>query len=1599
MKQLYRISQYYKRMVLFLRYSAISGFGIVVISVLLLQFPAVQNYLAAKVIQRIAHNLQTEINFEHVRLLGMHRIEVNDLYMLDKENDTLFQSHRLQLDFSFWQLFKKNIRIHNIQLATSKLNVYRKDKKSGFNYDFLLQSKVQKTSQSKTSWSIELQDIDLEKTFLSYRDLPGNNNFLIKIPSIRAACNETDIETQKLHLSNLMINRSTVQFIRPAANLLVSLHDDKTTPASPKALILDSGAWDIRIDTIQLNDQSFSYTQYPIKNNIQNTIDFNDLDVQNFNCMLQHFHWLGDSIDVVIKQITAREKSGFKLMNLTGFLHLNAHHAVIDSFYLLTPQSEIKNRIALRFHSLNDFSDIFNKVKFHGNFNHSLIAIKDIKYFAPDIQNEGIQRINLSGELKGKIIDLRGKNIHITYNEQTQFAGNLEVIGLPNIKETFINIEAKDFRTNYKEISALIPGMHLPAEVRKLGKIKFQGQFTGFISDFVAYGTMETALGKLKSDINMKFDKQGIPQYSGNLASNHFQLGQWLDNNYIGSIAFNSKIIGRGFDFERMEMNIDGDIASLELNGYNYHHVKLNGSMKKRFFSGILDVNDRRANFDFKGTIDLSQYEPVFDFKSNITFADLYDLNLSKQALQIKTNATLAFSGIDPDNMNGKIQFTNAFVSSPEGHYNIDTISINSTTNNLGNSLNIQSDIMDLNLDGDYHLTQIPNQVMHVLNTYYNPDSIASNNHQDDVEFNFTLIVKKNYKAFSLLYDGLKGLGGSFVYGHFNSQNRTIRMDGIVPEIQLGKSRKMENANFLVRTYHDTLKLAASFSHFVIDADNRLGKSRIKANIYGNEAHFKLESSNNNIVNDVSLNGDVYRNQDTLNISLSESTIELADKIWEINSDNLFKYYDDGIQFAHFQLNNSGQSIDLSTKGSQKNYTALQLKVHELDCQTLTQLADYKDYSINGVINGNLRLLNVFGKSFRIIQDLQIKNFGIDEQELGILELQGGYIPYIKQTNIIAKLIQKDTLLDINGVITMDEKKDRINLKGHLYELPASALNPFLSGILSDMAGSLSGDFSIGGKTDNVDLAGNILYHNGGVHFDYLNTNYRIDTLHLSLNKQNIRFEPSMLYDMNGISAQVSGNLMLPSFNNLIFNHFEIKTADDFQLMNLDIEDNNDFYGQAYGAAYLDVSGPVDDMNVYVNASTGNNSKLFIPVTYGGEYGDYDFIQFRSDTNDSMVQEKLQKHLNNLHLTMDLDINPKAEVQLIFDLQAGDIIKSRGDGNIKLDINTSGDFNMYGAYTIKNGSYLFTLKDIINKEFLIEEGGTLTWTGDPYEALLDINAIYKIKAAGYDLFASESSQLNENEIKKLKQPTPLDVYLKMRGSLSAPNISFDIRQSDINSYAVSNRFSQKLQEIRSDENELSKQVLGLIVFNKFIPSEVVTNTGSGSNWKSAGVNTMTEFLSSQLSMYFSDMLSKYDMEIDLNYKNYELGDISNTNNSLSRNELNLELSKKLGRFNVNVGGNFDFGNTNSSVTATNNLAGDFEVEYSISEDGKFRIKGFRKSDYDIFENANKNKTGIGLFFRKDFDTAGEFFQLSNGKKTASKNDDKPIIDEISSFPD
>lgn len=122
-----------------------------------------------------------------------------------------------------------------------------------------------------------------------------------------------------------------------------------------------------------------------------------------------------------------------------------------------------------------------------------------------------------------------------------------------------------------------------------------------------------------------------------------------------------------------------------------------------------------------------------------------------------------------------------------------------------------------------------------------------------------------------------------------------------------------------------------------------------------------------------------------------------------------------------------------------------------------------------------------------------------------------------------------------------------------------------------------------------------------------------------------------------------------------------------------------------------------------------------------------------SKLNQNDLSEEYKIDLSGIRMNCDLEITPESEIQIIFDSKIGDVLKAKGNGNLKLEIDTKGDFKIFGDYTIQNGSYLFTLQNVINKKFDLSNGGNIKWAGDPYNATVNINAVYNVKTTLYDL--------------------------------------------------------------------------------------------------------------------------------------------------------------------------------------------------------------------------------------------------------------------------
>jgi hypothetical protein len=406
------------------------------------------------------------------------------------------------------------------------------------------------------------------------------------------------------------------------------------------------------------------------------------------------------------------------------------------------------------------------------------------------------------------------------------------------------------------------------------------------------------------------------------------------------------------------------------------------------------------------------------------------------------------------------------------------------------------------------------------------------------------------------------------------------------------------------------------------------------------------------------------------------------------------------------------------------------------------------------------------------------------------------------------------------------------------------------------------------------------------------------------------------------------------------------------------------YYGTAIVSGDLHFDGPLGNFKVKASAISEKGTRIFIPINENSDVEEKDYINFVSfnDTLQIGVDELAVKRIKagGINLDFDLELTPDAYMEIVFDLQAGDIIRGRGSGHINLLIDTQGDFNMFGEYIIQEGGYNFTLYNIINKEFNILPTSKISWYGDPYEGILDIQATYEQTADISPLFANQPESL-------VRGRYPAIVQLDLEGKLLTPEIDFDLYLGD--NQTVDPEITRVIQEIKNDEQALNRQVFSLIVLRQFSPPDDLS-LGQGG----ALGSSVSELLSNQLSYWFSQMDENLEIDVDLNGLDQE---------ALNTFQLRLSYTFLEGRLRITREGGFT--NTVENTSDFSSVAGDWTLEYLLSPDGKFRAKMYNRNTYNSLnsgiENTNTTSAGFSLIHTQTFNHVNELFS----KKEKNKN--------------
>ncbi|HWY12416.1 MAG TPA: translocation/assembly module TamB domain-containing protein [Bacteroidia bacterium] len=1339
-----------------------------------------------------------------------------------------------------------------------------------------------------------------------------------------------------------------------------------------------NSTWKITYGKLVFNNIDFAYRNEKNDITISENMNYNNIHVSNVSGEVSNIKVIDKKIFAKVTGLKCKEQCGVVLEDLTGDIKISSAQLACMDFNLKTANSIVKGGFSFNYNEWGDFNDFIDKVKIIGVLTEETkLNFKDLAYFVREL-NGLDKEIYFNGDIAGYVNDLTGENINLLFANNTSFRGKIKMKGLPDINKTYISFTCDNLSTSKRDLEK-IPSypfsekkhLEIPANIGYLGVINFKGKFDGYINDFKSFGTFRTALGNLHTDLEVKIDTvKNIVRYDGRLESDNFNVGKMFGVAKLGAVALNSNIKGKGLTLKDVDAELDGKINHINYNNYVYQNINIKGDIKKKIFNGNLVIKDVNADLDFDGKIDLNNKIPDIDFISTINKLNLKRLGFinTKSEGVLSTQLLITLKGDNIDNISGNINFDNTIYKTEEKENKISNLDIVLEQTTAAKNIKLTSNMFNLAVDGVFKISNLGSAFNQFLNTYY--PAFFNKNPRKTIytdALKFKLTVKKFNTIRDLFVNDLMVSAGSVFEGDFdasknlfniNSKSDSIKYKDIKFHNNKIESYSQNNKINLVLKSEtidltDSIKLYNFFSYFVSKDNNTK---------YNFEWDNKAKPQNAG-----KLAGKIFFDTKQAILTYDKIFITAKDSTWNLVSSDSTIIDSSGVVIVkplHFTDGNQFLNIygGLSRKPDEK-------LVFEVANFKLKQLAPLLGNSlkVDGVLNGTFSLHNTFS-NMAFSSNLFFTGLKLNNQNIGDGELKSEY-------NSEDKYLYLDGYTSLGLPDLTGEKMKNIVFSGYYYlnkteesldltldAQPANLtiLNPYLEGIMTLNNGLVTGNAKVTGTPAKPKINGKFKIIKCELKVDYLNVVYNLNG-DIEILPDQISFQGIKMSDdpaKKGFPGEINGNIFHNNFKNMQID-FDINFK-NMLILNKTNNGNDPFYGKAYATGQAGIYGFLNNIAIEIKKLKTEKGTVFtIPLDGPAQVAENNFIHFvvKDTTKKKVVEQK-----SGFTLDMQVQATPDAEVQIVLDAKSGDIIRARGNGNIDLDISNMGKFDMFGEYAITSGDYLFTLENFITKKFVIQKGSTIDWSGNPYAAEINITANYKQRASIAPLFPYDTSGT-------YKRRLPVDCKLIMRDKLMSPNISFAIDLPTIDQNT-----SAKIQSIFNDETELNRQVFSLLLLKSFVTPLQYSGSGGISAGSAIAANG-TEMLSNRLSGWLNGLTKKVDVGV-----NYRPG------NAVSSEELDIALSKQLLNNRLMVDGNF--GVNNNQSTNQSGLIGDVNVEYKLTDDGRYRVKGFNRSNDNtqVTTSGGPFTQGVGVFYREEYETWLELYKryISKLKKTPKK---------------
>ncbi|SRX55921.1 translocation/assembly module TamB domain-containing protein [Aequorivita sp. CIP111184] len=1491
--------------------------------------------------------------------------------------DSQFQIGRLGLQMKKTDLENMDFRASEASIANARIKY--------------IQSPVPPTPKEDTPLPyLALDELSLKNVFVDYQSygdrIAANlevSDLYLELPKADLTNNDIEIGDFRLKNSIIKINTET------ETNGITQKAEEVKDKVKEDIQKFEWPNFNIGVANINLEGNNISY--FVGKNEVKKDVfNPNAISLQNFILKANDVFLKDKKAGLQLDALTFEEGSGLNLKEMALNLEVTDSFLEVNDLKIALNNNQLNGKARLDYSALANLIETPDQSKIALDFPSFQLDLKEIFKFQPELKkNEYLRTLSkkyVSGnvEASGYLSAIEIPDLNIRWGNTTRISANGFIQNATNPDNLKFNIPRFSAQTKRNDLTQFVSekdlGVSLPQDVSLKGSAK------GDLKDVYAKANLTTSQGIATIDGHFKNDSQIA--FDADIEIKEYKLNELLKNDQLGTLSLILKTNGSGNDINTLDATLDANISSFQFNNYAIKDLAINGKIKEGKGDVVSKYKDQNLNLDLKADVILDSVSPKVSAHLNIIGANLQSLGLIDRDVRTALKLDADFEG-NKDGFDVISTIGDGVVVYDDKTYLLGDVLATAHVRSDTTSIWLDNKMVQLSLESNTDPATFSTAVQRHVSSYFSKNTKLPDSIKRPVKLDIRGKIVESPVLNDVFLVNVKKLDTVKIAVNFNEAARKLQADIRAPKIVYG-GNELDSLAFTMNTDKEKFVFDLGFNNL------KGGPLDIpKTKITGNQQNNELSLSFNSTYKDstlINIQSQISGTSEALRFHILPEDLILDRNLWETPESNEVLITKNTIEFTDFRFSRNNSVVELTHKliGVSQNHAAITFENFKLS-EILNYLNPEKELA-HGNLNGSLTVVEPFGNS-GLLADLTVEKFNLLDTDMGKLTVdaksKGG-----NSYDFDLALKEGDIDLDLTGDYIATSTVAQLNLDLNINEFKMRALEGLSLGEIKDADGSFSGKFDVSGSPTKPKYEGNLKFSNADFTVTKLNAPFTLASETLRIDNQGLYMDNFTVQDENSNELVLSGKVGTESFINPTF---DLKiNAEKFQVLNATKDDNDFLYGTASFNANATLTGDLDipklDAKITVNDNT-DITYILPSSAVAIEERDGIVVFVNRENPDAILTRTKQETatLSGFDVNALLKIGKKAKVTIIIDQETGDNFEVFGDGEFDFTMNPNGRMSLSGVYDIAGGHYEMTLYSLVNRRFELSEGSRVSWSGDPFDAKLDIKAIYKVEASASALMAPISSGSDPSVKSKYRQVLPFYVYLNVDGELTKPVISFDLDMPKDEQGAIGGQVYGRLQQVNQQEGELNRQVFSLLVLNRFYPEP--GSDGSGGGFATVARDNLNDALSDQLNTFSNKLLGSSGVELDFgldSYTDYQ------GESPQERTQLDIAAQKKLfdDRLIVRVGSEVDLQGS-SSTDEPAPLIGNVSLEYLLTENGRYRLKGFRRNEFENVIDGQTIVSGIALIFTQEFNKFDDLWQAilrgeTEKEKAARKEADEKM---------